>query len=129
LLDTPKSKTPTINPGKSSVTEYTITYEPKNGFSSSPIDGSKITIVKPEIKGYHPSLNSKTDLYHNFPISFDKTIIQSGSVAQRISDGAFMYTIPGNVNGVQGIYTIGINSSGIVFHRTFYDWASYLKIF
>jgi hypothetical protein len=37
--------------------------------------------------------------------------------------------MPGLLFGVRGVYTIGVNQSGVIFHRTFYDWASFLKIF
>ena len=41
-----------------------------------------------------------------------------------------MMVAPGTINGVNGIYTLGINNStGIIYHRTFYDWNSFIKLF
>ena len=93
------------------------------------LEGQGINIQRPQINGYINELSLKTDLYHNFPTAFDDIIIQNGSVAQRISDGAFMYTAPGTINEVQGVYTIGINQQNMIFHRCFYEWSNFLRNF
>ena len=67
---------------------------------------------------YHPSL-TKRDTYHNFPNSFDQHIINNGTWSQRIKDAANWYEIPGNINGVDGMYRIGINQDKVIFHRDF----------
>ncbi len=59
------------------------------------------------------------DLYHNFPTSFDEQIIQNGAFSQRIQDAAFWFEAPGSINSQSGIYSIGINQNGIIFHRCF----------
>ena len=76
-------------------------------------------LVRPQRKGYHPSLDMKKDLYHNFPYSLDDTIINEGIPSQRISDKSFFFEFKGSINGVDGVYQIGINEKGIIFHRHF----------
>lgn len=68
---------------------------------------------------YLDDLVTKTDLYHNFPISFDKHIIQNGAWSQRIKDGANWYELQGHINGAQGMFQIGVNQNGLIFHRNF----------
>ena len=36
---------------------------------------------------------------------------------------------PGMVNGVQGFYTVGINNSGIIYHRCFYAAQDFYRSF
>lgn len=68
---------------------------------------------------YIRDLLDKTDTYHNFPYSFDKFIIKNAPWAQRLKDGANWFEYPGSVNGQQGVYRIGINDDGVIFHRDF----------
>ena len=112
-------------------TSYTVRTNSPEGTIYSPTDGHRIElkVPRPEIQGYHSSIAAKTDLYHNFPRVLDNTIVQSGSVAQRISDGSLMFTAPGTIKGVSGVYTIGVDSRGVIFHRCFYDWPTFLKNF
>ena len=42
-----------------------------------------------------------------------------GDWDQRLKDGAHWFQTPGAINGTQGVYQIGINNSGSIFHRTF----------
>jgi len=60
----------------------------------------------------------KTDLYHGFPYSFDSVVIQNG-VRNVVSETYSVYTQPGNINGVQGLYEIGVNQAGAITHRMF----------
>lgn len=68
---------------------------------------------------YHPSLNSKLDLNHNFPTSFDKHIINNGSWSQRIKDQANWFELRGTINNTEGIYQIGISKTNVIFHKNF----------
>lgn len=68
---------------------------------------------------YDPRLENQTDLYHNFPRSFDRTIIENAPWAQRIKDGANWFESPGWVNDKPGNFQIGINDQGVIFHRNF----------
>lgn len=68
-------------------------------------------------KPLQPQIVAKTNLYHNFPTTFDKTIVQTKNIAQRMSDESFMFTAPGAINGTQGIYTVGVTPDGTIFHR------------
>ncbi|OXB06441.1 FG-GAP-like repeat-containing protein [Flavobacterium pectinovorum] len=79
------------------------------------VDGS----YKIEGLEYHPRVEEATDLYHNFPQSFDEHIIQNGAWAQRIKDGANWFELKGTINGVNGTYQIGINESNVIFHKSF----------
>jgi len=60
----------------------------------------------------------KTDVYHNFPYSFDSVVIQNG-VRNVISSTYSVFTQPGSVNGVNGVYEIGVNQAGVITHRMF----------
>jgi hypothetical protein len=71
---------------------------------------------------YLDDLASKTDLYHNFPLSFDKHIIKNGAWSKRIKDGADWYELRGSINGAEGMYQIGVNSDGLIFHRAFVEF-------
>jgi len=117
--------TPLEKPDGNSFTLRTTTTETPN-YS---IEGQsiKISMQRPDITGYDAPLAGKTDLYHNFPKLLDKTIVQQGSMAYRISDGSYMFTAPGTINNVQGVYTIGVNQSGVIYHRCFYEWSKFLN--
>ena len=56
---------------------------------------------------------------HNFPKSFDEHIIQNGVWSQRIKDGANWFELKGSINGVNGVYQIGLNKSNVIFHKNF----------
>jgi RHS repeat-associated protein len=60
----------------------------------------------------------KTDLFHNFPYSFDSVIIQNG-VRNVVSETYSVYTQPGSINRIQGVYEIGVNQAGVITHRMF----------
>lgn len=115
------------NPNQSNNNSFTVIRTERPQVLS--LEGQSINIERPQVNGYINELSLKTDLYHNFPTAFDDVIIQNGGMAQRISDGAFMYTAPGTINGVQGVYTIGINQQNIIFHRCFYEWNNFLSNF
>jgi len=68
---------------------------------------------------YLDDLFTKTDIYHSFPQSFDRHIIKNGAWSQRIKDGANWYQMEGLINGKKGIYQIGVNKNGVIFHRNF----------
>lgn len=60
---------------------------------------------------------------HNFPSSFDETILSQGTRTV-VSDGYVEYTLPGTVNGVDGVYEIGTRPTGlgegeVITHRFF----------
>ncbi|MBR3744139.1 MAG: RHS repeat-associated core domain-containing protein, partial [Bacteroidales bacterium] len=119
-----KIKEPTI-PKASELGDFPddirIRYEASQVSDFDPSDlQPQLNIKRPLIKGYRPRVYTQTDLYHNYPISFDDIIIQYGAADFRLSDGAMFYYYPGTINGNSGIYTIGINSDGFVFHRCFY---------
>lgn len=104
---------------------YTLKLNQQN--SPQPTDGRGIQIgpPRPEINGYHPSLAGKTDMYHNFPKELDRMIINNGAWSQRISDYVrynnvgYWFELPGAINNANGIYQIGINGQGVIFHRFF----------
>jgi len=68
---------------------------------------------------YHARVSASKDFYHNFPVLFDSHIIENGAWSQRIIDRANWFELPGTINGTNGMYSIGINNSGIIFHRGF----------
>ena len=74
---------------------------------------------RPEIKGYSESLSIKKDLFHIFPKEMDRIIIQHGNVLGADCYNRVMYTLPGYINGRGGIYSIKINTNGIISHREF----------
>lgn len=80
--------------------------------------GGKLT---KKILKYQDRVEDATDLYHNFPRAFDDHIIENGAWSQRIKDGADWFEMPGTVNGKSGMYQIGINRAGEVFHRNFME--------
>ena len=61
------------------------------------------------------------DLYHDFPKVFDESIINYGNPAQRLVDRAYFFEMPGTINGTEGVYLIGINTDGIIFHHNFFE--------
>lgn len=73
------------------------------------------------------SLESKTDLFHNFPKDLDNTIIQGG-VFSLTKSGGYWYSAQGEITRIisgrekvtQGFFTIGINKEGVIYHRCFY---------
>lgn len=74
-------------------------------------------------------LNIQTDSYHNFPSSFDKLIIQEGSGYMPHGNSSMFYA-RGVINGIEGVYTIGINNqTGVIYHRCFYEWNTFIKNF
>jgi RHS repeat-associated protein len=77
-----------------------------------------VSVVKNVLK-YQDRVEKATDLYHDFPRAFDSDIIQNGAWSQRIKDGADWFELPGSINGVDGVYQLGINNSNEVFHRNF----------
>lgn len=64
-------------------------------------------------------------MYHNFPQEFDALIVQKGSWAWRISDYknynniGHWFECYGMIDNARGVYQIGINESGIIFHKAF----------
>lgn len=98
------------------------TSEPLNSYS---VEGNTFTPQRPSINGYKPFLADKLDLYHSFPRVLDNQIVQQGSWAYRVSDYVRYNNIgqwfeaPGIIDGVRGVYQIGINESGVIFHRAF----------
>jgi RHS repeat-associated protein len=105
--------------------DHTFTVNTSEPLNSYAVEGKTITLQRPEINGYKSFLLEKTDLYHSFPKDFDSQIIQNGSWANRINDYVRYNNIghwfesPGVIDGVHGMYQIGINENGIIFHRTF----------
>jgi hypothetical protein len=81
------------------------------GFASIPKTAVSLT--------YLSRVENATDLYHNFPRAFDQFIIQNGAWSQRIKDAANWYEIPGTINGADGVFQLGINKAGEIFHRAF----------
>jgi hypothetical protein len=90
------------------------------------LEGQGINIQRPQINGYNPRLADQLDLYHNFPTAFDKTIIEGG-VMSITKDGGLWFSAPGAINGTNGVYTIGINTQGIIYHRCFYDYIPIIR--
>ena len=100
--------------------EYTIRWETENnGIFRMDDLSSSLSIKRPDIAGYSNSLTSG-DAYHDFPYLFDDYIVKYGASYSRMSDGSSFYTMTGSINGQNGVYTIGINDSGIVYHRCFF---------
>jgi len=82
-----------------------------------------------QIKGYDNRVTLQTDLYHDFPRSFDEQIVKDGWL-YGTSGNSRMMVAPGTVNGANGIYTVGINTeTGIIYHRNFYEWSDFLRNF
>lgn len=126
-LDAQRSRTPSIvaratPEGNSYTIDYDLNHPNPNSYS---IDGGKTILTRPSIQGYNPRISSQTDLYHNFPQKFDAKIVQYGNWSNSLKDmkiynnyGHF-YELPGTINGKFGLYQIGINDAGIVYHKNF----------
>jgi len=122
-----ETKTPTPNNVQNQTTQlpdnnsYTV-HGTKN-LPNPSIEGRGINLEspRPQITGYKPSLDGKTDLFHNFPSSFDDFIIQNGTFSLT-GDGRYFYMAPGSINGTQGWYTIGSYPNGVIYHRCFFDY-------
>ncbi len=65
----------------------------------------------------------KQDVFHRFPYSFDRHIVQFG-VKQVVSSRYVVYRLPGSVNGVQGQFEIGGMPGRTleITHRHFRPW-------
>ncbi|MCM3311602.1 LXG domain-containing protein [Bacillus sp. FSL K6-6483] len=71
-------------------------------------------------------MKEDTGTHHNFPMSFDKTILSNKPSVVR-PDGRAEYLHTGTINGQQGVYHITIKNE-IVTHRSFIpqsDWKRY----
>ena len=101
--------------------EYRIRAKAAEVFSFNQSDlRPQLSVQRPDIIGYDPRLANQTDIYHNFPRLFDDIIVKSGVPNYRISDNSMFYYLTGSVNGKEGVFTIGINNDGIIYHRFFY---------
>jgi hypothetical protein len=58
-------------------------------------------------------------LYHSFPQEFDEIIIEQGAHTLRIVDQAHWFELPGAIDGRSGVYQIGMNDMGIIWHANF----------
>lgn len=90
------------------------------------IEGRSLpSLSRPDINGYGPSATTKPDLYHNFPREFDRMIVKKGAWSFRLDDYVdhknigHLFEAPGMIDGKNGLYQIGINDKGIIFHRFF----------
>ena len=54
---------------------------------------------------------------HNFPYRFDDAILLTKPIIK--GDGYRIYQMEGTMNGIKGVYEIGITKSGIIDHRFF----------
>lgn len=118
----PKPKLP-----QSEIRDYSVTtYE--NSHVNPMMEGKGLMNRPLQIEGYDVRLASQNDLYHAFPRSFDEQIVKGGWLYGN-SGNSTMMVAPGTVNGVNGIYTLGINTeTGIIYHRAFYEWGGFMKI-
>lgn len=81
------------------------------------------------VVGYEQRLLNQTDIYHNFPHEVEKIIIENGRPILQ-SNNDIMYIALGNLNGTNGVYTIGIRgNTGMMYHRCFYSTDQFLKQF
>ena len=119
----PKPKLP-----QSEIRDYSVTtYE--NSHVNPMMEGKGLMNRPLQIEGYDVRLASQNDLYHAFPRSFDEQIVKGGWLYGN-SGNSTMMVAPGTVNGVNGIYTLGINTeTGIIYHRAFYEWGGFMKNF
>ncbi|MBD0372900.1 MAG: S8 family serine peptidase [Pyrinomonadaceae bacterium] len=67
-------------------------------------------------------IRSTVDRFHDWPQSFDRLIFQGQRTV--ISDSYILYTRPGAINGVQGVFEIGVRPSAsgateVIVHRFF----------
>lgn len=71
-------------------------------------------------------IEEDTGTHHNFPTSFDKTILSNKPTVVR-SDGRAEYLHTGTINGQQGVYHI-TRRNNVIEHRSFIpqsDWKRY----
>ena len=66
--------------------------------------------------------------YHNFPSSFDEDILDARNRAV-VNEGYIEYTMPGQINGVDGVFEIGtrptaLGDGEVITHRFFRPGAS-----
>jgi RHS repeat-associated protein len=94
---------------------------PSSNTSSIPLDGRPgiISSPRPSISGYDARLAAQRDLYHSFPQEFDEIIIEQGAHTLRIVDQAHWFELPGAIDGRSGVYQIGMNDMGIIWHANF----------
>lgn len=64
-------------------------------------------------------VSSATDLYHKFNPSKANEVINKGAWSQRLKDKANWFELPDQLNGRNGIYSIGINDKDQIFHWGF----------
>ena len=124
----PKQVVPDGNNFNNDVRNYSVTtYE---GHQVNPMMEGKELILRPtKINGYNSRVLQQTDIYHDYPYCFDEQILKGGWV-YGTSGNSTMIVAPGSVNGVNGIYTLGINTDkGIIYHRAFYEWSKFQKDF
>jgi hypothetical protein len=90
-------------------------------------DGNSVTISRPQITGYNDCLQ-KTDLYHSFPKSFDKFVVERG--ISRTVGNSSSYVLPGRCNGEPGFFQVNVNNeNGVVYHRMFHPESRYQQIY
>ena len=93
------------------------------------MEGKELILRPTKINGYNSRVLQQTDIYHDYPYCFDEQILKGGWV-YGTSGNSTMIVAPGSVNGVNGIYTLGINTDkGIIYHRAFYEWSKFQKDF
>lgn len=80
---------------------------------------NKITNIEFGILKYHDRVNKATDIFHNFPRSFDQIIIENGRLSQRLKDQSYWIEFDGLINKEEGIYQLGITIDNVIFHRNF----------
>jgi hypothetical protein len=54
---------------------------------------------------------------HNFPYSFDDTILSSKPILK--GNGYRLFQVPGVMNGKDGLFEIGVTADGVIDHRFF----------
>ena len=117
-----------VNEGAQLGNKYDLEFSLDNSSSTITPDSKSIIISRPSIKGYNPILDSKKDLYHDFPRLMDSEIVKYGYMEQVGNTTGFV--AQGSLNGVAGYYNISLNTqTGIVFHRCFYDLSNKFQIY
>ena len=115
--------------GSSEVSYQVTTLSQESPSIRSAYEITTSAIQRPTIRGYNPRIFTQQDVYHKFPFSFDKQIINGGRLFKIEKGGAF-FVAPGAINGTSGVYTIGINhSTGNIFHRCFYELTDFYRQF
>ena len=107
--------------------KYTVTTESRNAnISTNTSDGLSLNIERPDINGYVPQIEGKTDLFHNFPSNFDKQIVKEGVATfnNGYKDFSYTYKAAGTIvtpiKTYNGIYEIGVRiKDGFVIHKVF----------